>query len=333
MRQGGVSSGIFFAVYIDKLLSILRSSELGCHINMVFLGAMVFADDIILLSASRGGLQSMINLCQNFVQQRNLKFGTHPDPVKSKTKCIIFSKRIRAGQQPANIRLNGNILPWVDRVKHLGHTLQSDNSMKIDMAQKRGAFIGKVNSLLQEFHFVSPEVFMKLLNTYAASMYGSNTWDILSSDCERLYKSFNVTVRNVFSLDRCTHRYLVEPIAGCLHLKVMLASRYVTFFNSLVKSKKMPVRFLARMAQSDLRTVLGKTLSSLQTSCGLTPDQSSQLTANLVKKMLSYYATPDTEAWRVDMSMELLKLRKGELEVPGFSSAEHEEIFKHICVS
>ena len=201
------------------------------------------------------------------------------------------------------------------------------------MAQKRGAFIGKVNSLLQEFHFVSPEVFMKLLNTYATSVYGSNTWDILSSDCERLFKSFNVTVRNVYSMDRCTHRYLVEPITGSLHLKVMLASRYVTFFNSLVKSKKMPVRFLARLAQNDLRTVLGKTLSSLQTSCGLAPDQTSKLTANLVKRKLQYSATPDTEAWRVDMCLELLKLRQGEFELPGFSSAEREEILEHICVS
>ena len=144
-----------------------------------------------------------------------------------------------------------------------------------------------------------------------------------------------MTVRNVFNLDRCTHRYLVEPIAGSLHLKVMLESRYVTFFNSLVKSKKMPVRLLARISQSDLilRTVLGRTLSSLQSRCGLGPEQTSQLTANLVKKKLSYFVTPDKEAWRTEMSLELLKLRKGDLELQGFSSSEREEILKHICVS
>ena len=201
------------------------------------------------------------------------------------------------------------------------------------MAQKRGAFIGKVNSLLQEFHFVSPEVFMKLLNTYATNLYGSNTWDILSSDCERLFKSFNVTVRNVYNLDRCTHRYLLEPITGSLHLKGMLASRYVTFFNSLVNSKKMPVRFLARLAQEDLRTVMGKTLCSLLSSCDLTPDQTSQLTASVVKRKICYFATPNTEAWREDMSLELLKLRQGQLELPGFTSSEREEILEHICVS
>ena len=52
VRQGAVSSAILFAVYIDELLVVLRQSRLGCHINGVFFGALVFADDILLLSAS-----------------------------------------------------------------------------------------------------------------------------------------------------------------------------------------------------------------------------------------------------------------------------------------
>ena len=177
VRQGGVSSGIFFAVYIDKILLLLRSSRLGCHINNIFLGAMVFADDIFLLSASRSAVQEMVNMCRTFAAEINLKFGTNPDPKKAKTKCIVFAKKMKAGQNLANIKLNGVDLPWVTQVKHLGHTLQSDNTMKVDMAIKRGAFIGKANCLLQEFHTVPYEFFL-------------NTWNILSTDCERLYSSF-----------------------------------------------------------------------------------------------------------------------------------------------
>ena len=77
VRQGGISSGIFFAVYIDKLISILRRSQLGCHIQGIFYGILVYADDILLLSASRGGLQEMVRLCEGFVATRNLKFGTN----------------------------------------------------------------------------------------------------------------------------------------------------------------------------------------------------------------------------------------------------------------
>ena len=175
---------------------------------------------------------------------RNLKFGTNPDPKKAKTKCIIFSKKRKNSQLPANIVLNGVILPWVSQVKHLGHTLQADNSMKVDMAMKRGAFIGKVNSLLQEFHAVPSEVFIKILNIYATSLYGSNTWDLLSSECDRLYKSFNVAIRKVLDVDRCTHRYMIEPLSGSQHLKVMLESRYATFYKTLVTSKKTTIRYV-----------------------------------------------------------------------------------------
>ena len=85
VRQGGVSSGIFFAMHIDQLLKILRDSGLGCHINGGVFGAVIYADDIFLLSASRNGLQALVDICHYFVSTKNLKFGTHSDPERSKT--------------------------------------------------------------------------------------------------------------------------------------------------------------------------------------------------------------------------------------------------------
>ena len=334
VRQGGVSSGIFFAVYIDKLLTILKESGHGCHINGMFFGAMIFADDIFLLSASRNGLQVMVDICQDFVTSRNLKFGTNIDPDKSKTKCIVFAKRMKPNFKPANIMLNGDRLPWVKQVKHLGHTLQSDNSMRTDVAQKRGAYIGKINSLLQEFHSVTPEVFLKLMNTYALSIYGSNTWDICSADCERLYASFNVTIRNVLKIDRQTHRYLIEPLSGCTHLKTLISSRYSTFYRSLINSKKMSVRFLARLAESDQRTVMGRTLSSLLSICNLKNEELPQLNAGVIKKNMVFSRPPPEDEWRIPLGQELLQLRDiGNLDLPGFTFEEQEEILKHICVT
>ena len=73
--------------------------------------------------------------------------------------------------------------------------------MKVDIAQKRGVFIGKMNSILQEFHFATPDVINKLMNIYATTLYGSNTWNIFSNDCEKLYSSFNVAVRQILRVD------------------------------------------------------------------------------------------------------------------------------------
>ena len=150
VRQGAVSSAIFFAMYIDELLTLLKKSRIGCHIDSVFVGAFIFADDILLLSASRSGLQSLVNVCQEFALKRNLKFGTSDNPAKSKTKCIVFGRKTqKISNPPAPITLDGKNLPWVKKIMYLGCTLKEDNSMQTDITMKRGQFIGKVNSLLQ----------------------------------------------------------------------------------------------------------------------------------------------------------------------------------------
>ena len=109
-----------------------------------------------------------------------VQFGTNINPDKSKTKCIVFSQNKKDQLHLQPVLLNGDPLPWVSKVKHLGNLLQSDNSMALDIAQKRGKYIGKVNSLLQEFHFVKADILIKLINMYATSFYGSGTWNIFS---------------------------------------------------------------------------------------------------------------------------------------------------------
>ena len=170
------------------------------------------------------------------------------------------------------------------------------------------------------------------MNIHATTLYGSNTWDILSPDCERLYKSFNVTMRHVLKIDRCTHRYIIEPLSDCLHLKTVIAARYATFHQSLVKSKKLPVRFLARIAEKDKRTVLGKTLSSLKQLCGMRDEE--DLTARIIKKKLKYMDIPPTETWRVSLCKELLSVQEGsQLMLPGFSKDECDELLEYACVT
>ena len=331
VRQGAVSSGILFAIYINELLHLLRSLGLGCHINGVFYGALIFADDIILLSASRSGLQAMVDVCQDFAASRNLTFGTNSNPSKSKTKCIAFSKRNNAENLLKCIQLDGNDLPWVDRIKHLGHTLQKNNSMKLDIIDKRGSFISKANSLMQEFNNVSPKVLIKVLHTFATNLYGSNLWDIFGKDCDRLYASYNVAIRNILHVDRCTHRYMIEPMSEVMHLKTMLASRFVSFHDSLINSKKFSIRFLARLFESDMRTVYGRNLHEIASLCNV---DHRQLTPKIVKSKLKYREVSDEDQWRVRMGKELLELRDKETKhLPGFTADEQAEVLHYICTT
>ena len=72
VRQGGVLSPILFALYIDDIESALSTSKLGCSINGSYLGCILYADDIILVSTSNSCMQAMLDICCTVLKQIDL---------------------------------------------------------------------------------------------------------------------------------------------------------------------------------------------------------------------------------------------------------------------
>ena len=257
IRQGGISSPIFWNLYLDRLIKRIRRLGFGCHVEGVFLGIFVYADDIFLLCPSRPGLQVMVKECQDFAKQNNLTFSTDADPSKSKTKCIIFNKKSIDTNRVKNITLDGKTLPWVKSLKHLGMTLEEDNSMSMDIAQKRGMFIGKIKSLQQEFCGTNSEVKMRIFQIYTLSFYGSSIYNLFSKEVNRIYTTYNKLVRTTFSVPRETHRYFIEELTKTPHIKVLHCSRLIKFQQMLLKSERRAINFIAKMNSCDTRTTHG----------------------------------------------------------------------------
>ena len=178
---------------------------------------------------------------------------------------------------------------------------------------------------------MTSNILTKLVNTYATSFYGSGLWNLDSSECEKVYTSWNVTIRQIFKINRCTHRNLIESVSQCLHLKVMLASRFVTFFRSLINCSKVNVRFLARLCQADQRTVLGRNLSSLLDQCGTPEVKADDLTSMMIKRKCCYSRLSDTEQWKASMLKELIEIRDGQLKLENLDAEEVAIIIEHLC--
>ena len=272
----------------------------------------------------------MVKICENFAKAKHFKFSTNVDPKKSKTKCLIFSPKVKDRTDVAPILLNSDPLPWVTEVKHLGNILQCNNSMKRDVAVKRGKFIGKVNSLLQEFYYADPAVVIKLLKVYCTSFYGSSLWDIYSADVDRLYKSWNVSVRNIFNVPYTTHRYLIEPLSDCPHPKTMISGRYVKFVHSLASSSKPSVSYLARIVRNDNRTLMGRTLSKISRETSIAK---AALTSSIVGKGLSYFPVPGDQMWRIDILKELLCVKRRFLSLDEFNFTQISNMIDFLCTT
>ena len=191
---------------------------------------------------------------------------------------------------------------------------------------KRGKFIGKVNSLFQEFHFVKSDIFIKMLNIYVTSFYGSGLWDLYSKEVDRLFKAWNVTIRKVLGVPNTTHRFLIEPLSGSMHPKVMLSSRLVMFRDTMMKNNKLVIKFLINLFKGDWRTVIGRNLGLIQRELG-----GDMITPELVKRHLKYFEVPAEEKWRVTTITELLEVKSGLRTVEGFTLTEVDHLIGLLC--
>src|SRR6266516_2900974 len=129
VRQGGVLSGHFFNLYVNDILTSLRRKDLGCHLNNMFIDALMYADDLLLLSASIYDLQSMLDICNTVGKGLGIKFNP------SKSSCISIGPNLIMNLY--NVTIGQVQLPWVEKIEYLGVTLLKAKSFQIDLSSIR----------------------------------------------------------------------------------------------------------------------------------------------------------------------------------------------------
>ena len=191
LRQGAVASPLYFNVYLDDLFLIMKESGLGCEIDQYFYGLFGYADDCALLSPSREGLQLMLNLCANYFAEHGIKISVDVILEKSKTKCMAFNSPVI----PIMLSLYNLVLPWVRSAIHLGHQITTDEDTSADILSSKAIFITKAHELRQELGDQNPEVFIRLVQIYLTSMYGSNLWDLYHNSAGKLFSAWNTLIK------------------------------------------------------------------------------------------------------------------------------------------
>ena len=112
VRQGEVLSPVLFAVYVDDIIERLNDSKLGCFVDDLHLGCIMYADDLILISVPVSILQKMLFICEKEAEYIDFKFNT------SKSMIIRIGKRCKNICE--NIELVGAKLDYVSKAKYLG---------------------------------------------------------------------------------------------------------------------------------------------------------------------------------------------------------------------
>ena len=73
---------------MDEILTSLSNLGVGCYVGEVFIGALGYADDLVLPAPSRTAMQLVLDVCQDFGKKNNLLFRTDPDPRQSVSSSV-----------------------------------------------------------------------------------------------------------------------------------------------------------------------------------------------------------------------------------------------------
>ena len=319
-RQGSVLSPALFSIYMDEILVNLRNLGVGCYVGEVFMGAMGYADDLVLLAPTRTAMEMMLKACEDFGTRNNLLFSTDPDASKSKTKCVFMSGR-KKQDKPAPLMLYGRELPFVRTATHLGNELSEDGTMDMDNKEKTAAFITKSLEVREQFSFAHPMEVLRAVKIYCCDHYGSMLWDLQGDLANKYFNTWKTCIKLAWEVPRATHSYFLDYLSGGLvTVRRDVIARYAGFYKSLLTSPCREVNILARMVAKDIRTTTARNLSLLEKTTG---GQTWSAPAGKIREELAK-REPDVtrvDAWRIPYLGRLLEER----DTLSYMGEEHHE--------
>ena len=93
----------------------------------------MYADDLILISASVDGLQPLLNCCHTVSLDLLLKFNC------AKSTCIAIGLRLSCNV--SNMQLGNDLISWSNKLKYLGVMFNVGKTLSIDVDVIRGKFV------------------------------------------------------------------------------------------------------------------------------------------------------------------------------------------------
>ena len=166
VKQSGCLSPSLFSVYLNKLIEILRTSNVGCRYGSQYMGVYCYADDLSLRSPSFTGLQEMLRLCELYAIDHNIIFNA------KKSQLLYFGSNLSNDPCTVDlIMLNGESIQYmyVKKCNHLGNELCPTNKHVLN----DNAFNDlncRLNNLLADFAHCSSSILSALFKTYCMNI-------------------------------------------------------------------------------------------------------------------------------------------------------------------
>ena len=131
---------------------------------------MMYADDLVVFAPSIRGLQTLVNMCENFAETHDVIFNSH------KSVSMIFRPKGETSYLYDSVYLNNECIKVVSSTKYSGHYLANDLSDDLDIKRQCRQLYAQGNSLIRKFHMCSVDVKLVILQSYCSPMHRAHLW-------------------------------------------------------------------------------------------------------------------------------------------------------------
>jgi hypothetical protein len=198
-RQGGILSPHLFAIFLDNMIEKVVASKVGCYMSRVCFNIIVYADDILLLSPTVSGLQSLVNICQHDLDSMGMEIN------HSKSMCMRIGLRFR--NVCTEIRIdNEHCIAWTTNFTYLGMNLVQGVKLHCNFHEARAKFNRAFNAVYGKIaQSVSLECLFALLKSKCIPvlLYGTEALYINSSQKHSLdFVSTRIMIKALSTSDK-----------------------------------------------------------------------------------------------------------------------------------
>ena len=245
MQGGGVISPFLYLVYDNDLMWELEASEVGLIVHNINCGSPAVADDKLVLSLYKHGLDTLIKIC--YRHSSKWRYELQPP------KCVV----IVFHESPIDYRIGNRAWSIGDAnveggrilYKHLGIYLNKyisiDDNIKEAVSKLKGTFLSLVNSSIHVggFNPITSKCIYKSV-VLSKALYGCELWYSLQpKHVDMLEKSHRFCVKFMQSLLRRTSTDVALSLLNMNSIEVEIDYRKLIFFGQLCN---LPPQYCAK---------------------------------------------------------------------------------------
>ena len=202
--QGGVISPNLFKLYLNDIHKYL-GSDCGVQLGKLILNYLLFANDLILISETKSGLQKLLNRLSKFCSRWHLILN------EEKTKFMTFNKKYEISNTVSTMTFNDKQIEEVDKYKYVGIVFSNKPDTYVDhydyIKDKVMHSIYSLKSLLKQAagNHMPYHLLIKLFDQQIRPIieYGSEIW-CPNKEMYNIEKLQIVFLKNIFSLNKHT---------------------------------------------------------------------------------------------------------------------------------